>query len=104
MGRRSFPWERVWVSVPCVAVCRVESVTGQCSSGHQPGVEIVVDGETVHGRICLHTLYSMLPKVVAMRYGAQFSWHEGEHSHCPTHVGPDAQNPVVFEARRICGA
>jgi len=104
MGRRSFPWERASVSVPYVVVCRVLSVTGQCSFGHQQGDEIVFDGETMQGRICLHALYSMLPKVFAMRYGAQFPWLEGEHSHASTHACPDAQNPVVFEVRRTCGA
>lgn len=80
-------------------VARVISRQGTCDFGHNVGDEVVFDGETVQGRICLHALYSFLPKVFAMRYGAEFPWLK-ENKDVSTHACPDAFNPVVFEIRR----
>ena len=85
-------------SIPYKVIARVISVKGECSV-HKPGDEIVFDGETVKGRICLHALYSFLPKVFALSYGAEFPWLEDKD--VATHACPDAQNPVVFEIRRV---
>ncbi|KPL25375.1 MAG: hypothetical protein AMJ93_00285 [Anaerolineae bacterium SM23_84] len=79
---------------------KVLSVKGACEFGHMVGDQVVFDGETIDGRICLHALYSFLPKVFAMRYGADFPWLDREHRDVATHACPDAQNPVVFEIRR----
>ena len=73
---------------------------GTCQFGHQVDDVLVFDGETVQGRICLSALYSFLPKVFAMRYGADFPWLK-ENKDVSTHACPDAYNPVVFEIRRI---
>jgi len=81
-------------------VAKVISRQGTCAFGHQEGDEVVFDGETVQGRICLHALYSFLPKVFAMRYGAEFPWLK-DNKDVSTHACPDAYNPVVFEIRRI---
>jgi uncharacterized repeat protein (TIGR04076 family) len=70
---------------------KVISQQGTCHFGHQ--VEI-------QGRICLSALYSFLPKVFAMRYGADFPWLK-DNKDVSTHACPDAYNPVVFEIRRI---
>jgi len=73
---------------------------GTCQFGHQVDDVVVFDGETVQGRICLSALYSFLPKVFAMRYGADFPWLK-ENKDVSTHACPDAYNPVVFEIRRV---
>jgi len=86
---------------PYKIVVRVLSVEGHCEFGHQPGDQVVFDGERINGRICLHALYSFLPKVFAMRYGATFPWLDEEHQDVSTHACPDAYNPVVFEIRRL---
>ena len=86
---------------PHSIVVRVLSVEGHCEFGYQPGDQIVFDGERIEGRICLHALYSFLPKVFAMRYGASFPWLDDEHQDVSAHACPDAYNPVVFEVRRI---
>ena len=78
---------------------RVISQKGTCEFGHQLGDTVVFDGETVQGRVCLSALYSFLPKVFAMRYGANFPWLK-ENKDIATHACPDAYNPVVFEIRR----
>jgi uncharacterized repeat protein (TIGR04076 family) len=89
------------MSEPYGIVVRVVSVDGTCVFGHRVGDEIHFDGETIQGRVCLHALYSFLPKVFAMRYGATFPWLEGKSQDAAKHACPDAENPVVFEVRRI---
>jgi uncharacterized repeat protein (TIGR04076 family) len=74
-------------------------VSGYCDFDHKVGEQVVFDGETVQGRVCLHALYSFLPKVFALRYGASFPWLEDKD--VATHACPDAFNPVVFEIRRV---
>jgi len=83
-----------------LVTAKVISRQGTCAFGHETGDEVVFDGETVQGRICLHALYSFMPKVFAMRYGADFPWLK-ENKDVSTHACPDAYNPVVFEIRRI---
>ncbi len=80
-------------------IATVQLVKGHCGFGHQVGDQVVFDGETVQGRVCLSALYSFLPKVFAMRYGADFPWLEDKD--VATHACPDAFNPVVFEIKRI---
>ena len=80
-------------------VARVISQKGTCGFGHKVGDTVVFDGETVQGRVCFSALYSFLPKVFAMRYGANFPWLDGKD--VATHACPDAYNPVVFEIRRV---
>ena len=80
-------------------VARVIRQEGHCAAGHQVGDEVTFDGETVEGKICISALYSFLPKVFAMRYGAEFPWLDDPD--VATHACPDAQNPVVFEIRRM---
>jgi len=79
---------------------KVLSQTGTCHFGHQVDDVIVFDGETIQGRICISALYSLMPKVFAMRYGAEFPWLK-DNKDVATHACPDAFNPVVFEIRRI---
>ena len=79
---------------------KVISQEGTCQFGHQVDDVVVFDGETVRGRICLSALYSFLPKVFAMRYGADFPWLK-ENKDISTHACPDAYNPVVFEIHRV---
>ena len=43
---------------------------------------------------------SFMPKVFALRYGADFPWLK-ENKDVSSHACPDANNPVVFEIRRI---
>jgi uncharacterized repeat protein (TIGR04076 family) len=80
-------------------VAKVISLKGTCGFGHKVGDTVVFDGETVEGRVCFSALYSFLPKVFAMRYGADFPWlDDGDVA---THACPDAYNPLVFEIRRV---
>ena len=86
-------------SIPYKIVARVVSVKGECGFNHKVGDEVVFDGETIKGRVCLSALYSFLPKVFALRYGAEFPWLEDKN--VSIHACPDPHNPVVFEIRRV---
>jgi uncharacterized repeat protein (TIGR04076 family) len=80
-------------------IARVKSVQGHCEFGHKVGDEVVFDGETVQGRVCISALYSFMPKIFAMHYGVNFPWLNDPN--IATHACPDAYNPVVFEIVRV---
>ncbi|MDY7077362.1 MAG: TIGR04076 family protein [Chloroflexota bacterium] len=88
-----------YTDVGFTVVAKVIKQEGYCAAGHQVGDELIFDGQTVQGKICLHALYSLLPKVFAMRYGAEFPWLSNKD--VATHACPDAWNPVVFEIQRV---
>lgn len=79
-------------------VAKVISQKGTCGLGHKPGDEIIFTEDGVKGKICIHALYSFLPKVFAMMYDSQFPWLEDPD--VSTSACPDAYNPVVFEISR----
>ena len=80
---------------------KVIKIEGHCGAGHEIGDEILIsfDKNEIQGKICLHALYSILPKVYAMAYGAEFPWLENPD--VSTHACPDAENPLVYEVKRI---
>jgi len=85
--------------MPCNVEIIVKSQKGTCAFGHEVGDKIVFDGESIRGNICYSALMVLLPKVYAMRYGADFPWSENKD--VIFNACPDAENPVVFEIRRI---
>ena len=82
-------------------VLKVIKQEGTCAAGHKIGDEVIInfDDNKIEGKVCLHALYSVLPKVFAMAYGAEFPWLEDRD--VSTHACPDAWNPLVYEVRRI---
>ena len=78
---------------------KVISQKGKCTENHKVGDEAIISTKGVEGKICIHALYSILPKAFAVMYGAKFPWvKEGEN---PKHACPDGKNPVIFEIERI---
>lgn len=77
----------------------VKSQKGKCNFGHRVGDKIVFNGRTIQGNICYSALMVLLPKVYAMRFGADFPWAEDKD--IISNACPDSENPVVFEIRRI---
>ena len=78
---------------------KIISIDGECSNNFKIGDEVIIEEKGVHGDICIHALYSLLPKAFAMLYGARFPWlKEGDK---PRHACPDGANPVIFEMERI---
>jgi len=78
---------------------KVVSQKGVCNLNHKCGDEIIVSENGVEGNICIHALYSILPKAFALMYGANFPWVKNGEK--PMHVCPDGKNPVLFELERI---
>lgn len=77
---------------------------GTCAAGHKVGDKFTVEGDTEQFRcapLCIHALASMLPKLVAMRYGADLPWLK-EHPDVSMHLCPDVRNPHTFRITRIC--
>lgn len=77
----------------------VVSQKGTCELGHETGDVVRFTDHGVEGRICIHALYSMMPKVFAMMFNGEFPW--AQDPDVLTHPCPDAANPVVFELVRI---
>ena len=77
---------------------KIISQKGTCAQGNKVGDEINITENGVEGKICIHALYSMLPKVFAMMYDAKFPWLEDKNR--AKHACPDPFNPVVFEIVR----
>jgi len=81
----------------------VVSKKGTCGAGHEVGDIFLISGETANFNcqgLCISALYSMMPKIIAMRYGAQFPWDK-DNPDVTLHACPDALNPMVFQLRRI---
>ena len=77
---------------------RVLSVKGECGF-HKVGDVTLFTQDGVNGPICIHAMYSMLPKVFALMFNASFPW--AQNPDVLTHACPDAANPVVFELTRV---
>lgn len=81
-----------------IITVKVISQKGSCEIGHKVGDEIIFTESGVKGKICIHALYSFLPKVFAMMFDSQFPWLKDPN--VSTSACPDAYNPVVFEISR----
>lgn len=77
---------------------KVISQKGDCGSGHKVGDIITITENGVDGKICIHALYSFMPKVFAMMFDAKFSWLSDPD--VSTSACPDGYNPVIFEISR----
>jgi uncharacterized repeat protein (TIGR04076 family) len=77
----------------------VKSQKGKCAFGHKEGDKIIFDGRSVKGDICYSALMVLLPKIYALRYGVEFPWSENKD--VVINACPDADNPVVFEIKRM---
>lgn len=78
---------------------KVLSVKGTCEQKHEVGDVVRFTEGGVDGHICVHALSSMMPKVFAMMFNAEFPW--ATDPDVLTHACPDAFNPVVFELTRV---
>jgi uncharacterized repeat protein (TIGR04076 family) len=77
---------------------KVVSQKGTCAAGHKVGDEFETQGMTPDG-ICLVAFHSLFPALWSLMFGGSFPWSkeaEAEMVACP-----DAENPVVFEVRRV---
>jgi len=75
---------------------------GKCAAGHKVGDKFFIDGAQVRfdcGGLYIHALYSMLPKIFAMRYETQFP--QTRNLNIGTHTHLYATNPHVFGLPRL---
>ena len=77
---------------------KVISQKGSCEMGHRVGDQWVVDYKTPEG-ICIFAFSSLLPSLTPLMFGGSFPWESDPDA--TTVACPDAQNPVVFELRRL---
>ena len=79
---------------------KVVSQKGHCRAGHMTGDEVVFDWDThgIEGRLCLHALYSMMPKIYALAHGGNVAFATNENGErVARHACPDGYNPVIYE-------
>jgi len=77
---------------------KVVSQKGTCALGHKVGDQWIVDWKTPEG-ICLSAFNSLFPSLAALMYGGAFPWESDPD--VARAACPDADNPVVFELRRL---
>ena len=77
---------------------RVVSQKGTCGNEHKVGDQWVTDEKTPEG-ICLSAFDSLFSSLQVLKYGGVFPW--ADDPDVTTIACPDAENPVVFELRRL---
>ncbi len=77
----------------------VVSQRGKCESGHKVGDSWLVDENKTPGGICMGAFNSIAPNLRVMRFGGEYPWATDKDA--TTVACPDAENPVVFEIRRV---
>ena len=79
---------------------RVISQKGTCEAEHKVGDQWITGGKTPEG-ICLSAFSFMLPVINVLMYGGSLPWEDDPDM--TTVACPDAENPLVFELRRLPG-
>jgi uncharacterized repeat protein (TIGR04076 family) len=77
---------------------RVVSQKGTCANEHKVGDQWVISRKTPEG-ICLSAFNALFPSVRVLMFGGAFPWES--NSDVTRIACPDAENPVVFELRRV---
>ena len=79
-------------------VAKVISQKGTCAAEHKVGDEWVIEGRTPGG-MCLSAFSALFPSLRVLMFGGAFPWETDPD--VTTVACPDAENPVVFELRRL---
>lgn len=80
-------------------VVKVVSQKGHCAQGHQVGDKWIIRNYCTPAGICMGAFDSIFPVAAVMAFDGKFPWSSDPDT---TQVAcSDAQNPVVFEVRRI---
>ncbi len=77
---------------------KVVSQKGFCGQEHKVGDEWVIGRKTPEG-ICLSAFDALFPRARVLMFGGSFPWETDPD--VSTVACPDAENPVVFELRRL---
>ena len=82
----------------------VISQEGHCDAGNKVGDSITFDWGTheIEGRLCLHALYSVMPKIYAMAQGGNVAFAKADDGTLVArHACPDGYNPLILELRVV---
>ena len=77
---------------------KVISQKGHCAAGHKVGDEFTIGDVTPKG-MCSWAFYTLFPFASPLQSGSSFPWEKDADK--TTVACPDAENPVVFELKRI---
>ena len=78
---------------------KVVSQKGHCAQGHQVGDEWIIRNYCTPAGICMGAFDSIFPVAAVMAFNGKFPWLSDPDT---TQIAcSDAQNPVVFEVRRV---
>lgn len=77
---------------------KVISQKGTCGAEHKVGEEWVIGYKTPQG-ICFSAFNALYPAIQMLLFGGSFPWETDPD--VATIACPDAENPVVFELRRL---
>lgn len=79
-------------------IAKVISQKGICGAGHKVGDEFVI-GQTTPEGMCSWAFYTLFPFAEPLQFGGKFPWEKDPKK--AKVACPDADNPVVFELRRV---
>lgn len=79
-------------------IAKVISQKGTCEAQHKVGDEFVI-GEGIPPSLCSWAFHTIFPCAQVLRFGGSFPWEKDRNK--TTVACPDAENPVVFELKRI---
>ena len=79
-------------------IARVISQKGTCEAGHKVGDEFPV-GQKTPPDVCSWAYHAMFPFAEVLEFGGAFPWETNPNK--TTVACPDAENPVVFELRKV---
>ncbi len=79
-------------------IARVVSQKGTCQAGHKVGDEFFI-GEKASNGMCSWAFHTLFPFSSVLQFGGSFPWETDPDK--ATVPCPDAENPVVFELRRL---
>ena len=79
-------------------IAKVISQKGTCGVGHKVGDEFHI-GQTTPDKMCSWAFYTLFPFAESLQFGGNFPWEKDPAK--AKVVCPDADNPVVFELRRV---
>ncbi|MFC2036023.1 TIGR04076 family protein [Chloroflexota bacterium] len=77
---------------------KVISQKGTCAAEHKVGDQWVIGNKTPEG-ICLSAFNTLYPNLRVLKFGGSFPWSTDPD--IATAACPDAQNPIVFELKRL---
>lgn len=79
-------------------IAKVISQKGRCVAGHKVGEELLIT-QLTPTKMCNYAFQSCYPFITTLQFGGVFPWEKDPDKAIV--ACPDADNPVVFELKRI---